>query len=422
MLYDVAGRTDEGCGGSSVRSLRLRRHVDARQQARAVQCGRSGLPLGVRLRYRRAAAISRLTTGQMLSFGSASQRRYDGRLHAGLADGADGRLGGGGRLQLARKLTTVNPQAADFAIGETEVITWKSSDGWHVEGVLVKPVGYQAGPAVSAARGRPRRPDRRAHQRLQDRCPQRRAALGRAGLGGAVPEPARQQQLRREVHARQHSRLGRRRLPRHHGGRRRSHQARHRRSGQARGDGLELRRLHDVLDRLADDALQGGADGRRSVQHHQHVRDDRHPRLHRHVLRQQSRRRSNLEALPERSGAHLRRPSDDAAAHHARHERRAGADRTADGVLPRAEGPRQDRGAGVVSARRPRLHRVLPSARSDPARARVDDEVRARRRHNHDRRSSRRGGWGRRRAAESPPIWRAPRRWSTRGRTRALRD
>jgi len=44
-----------------------------------------------------------------------------------------------------RKLTNVNPQIAGFALGETEVITWKSNDGWTVEGILLKPVGYQQG-------------------------------------------------------------------------------------------------------------------------------------------------------------------------------------------------------------------------------------------------------------------------------------
>jgi dipeptidyl aminopeptidase/acylaminoacyl peptidase len=43
-----------------------------------------------------------------------------------------------------RKLSHVNPQAAEFAIGETEVITWKN-EGFDIEGVLVKPVGYRAG-------------------------------------------------------------------------------------------------------------------------------------------------------------------------------------------------------------------------------------------------------------------------------------
>ncbi len=45
----------------------------------------------------------------------------------------------------ARKLTTMNPQAGSFALGEQEVIRWKSSDGWEIEGILVKPVDYEPG-------------------------------------------------------------------------------------------------------------------------------------------------------------------------------------------------------------------------------------------------------------------------------------
>ena len=57
-----------------------------------------------------------------------------------------------------KKLTDVNPQVRDLALGETEVITWKSTDGTPVEGVLLKPVGYQAGrkyPLLVEAHGGP---------------------------------------------------------------------------------------------------------------------------------------------------------------------------------------------------------------------------------------------------------------------------
>ena len=57
-----------------------------------------------------------------------------------------------------KKLTDVNPQLRDIALGETEVITWKSSDGTPVEGILLKPVGYQAGrkyPLLVEAHGGP---------------------------------------------------------------------------------------------------------------------------------------------------------------------------------------------------------------------------------------------------------------------------
>jgi dipeptidyl aminopeptidase/acylaminoacyl peptidase len=43
-----------------------------------------------------------------------------------------------------RKLSDANPQAAEFTLGDTEVITWKN-EGFDIEGVLVKPVGYRAG-------------------------------------------------------------------------------------------------------------------------------------------------------------------------------------------------------------------------------------------------------------------------------------
>jgi dipeptidyl aminopeptidase/acylaminoacyl peptidase len=57
-----------------------------------------------------------------------------------------------------RKLTDTNPQAASFSLGETEVVTWKSSDGWDVEGVLLKPVGFTPGrryPTLVVAHGGP---------------------------------------------------------------------------------------------------------------------------------------------------------------------------------------------------------------------------------------------------------------------------
>lgn len=41
-----------------------------------------------------------------------------------------------------KQLTDANPQIAGIALGETEVVQWKSSDGKTVEGVLVKPAGH----------------------------------------------------------------------------------------------------------------------------------------------------------------------------------------------------------------------------------------------------------------------------------------
>jgi dipeptidyl aminopeptidase/acylaminoacyl peptidase len=57
-----------------------------------------------------------------------------------------------------KTLTATNPQLAGIALGETEVITWKSSDGTEVEGILLKPVGYRQGeryPLLVVAHGGP---------------------------------------------------------------------------------------------------------------------------------------------------------------------------------------------------------------------------------------------------------------------------
>jgi dipeptidyl aminopeptidase/acylaminoacyl peptidase len=57
-----------------------------------------------------------------------------------------------------KRLTDTNPQLAGLALGATEVVTWKSSDGAEVEGVLLKPVGFEAGkryPTLVVAHGGP---------------------------------------------------------------------------------------------------------------------------------------------------------------------------------------------------------------------------------------------------------------------------
>jgi dipeptidyl aminopeptidase/acylaminoacyl peptidase len=57
-----------------------------------------------------------------------------------------------------KRLTNTNPQLVEVQQGETEVMTWKSSDGIEVEGVLLKPVGFQAGrryPTLVVAHGGP---------------------------------------------------------------------------------------------------------------------------------------------------------------------------------------------------------------------------------------------------------------------------
>lgn len=45
-------------------------------------------------------------------------------------------------------LTNHNPWLKDYALAETEVVKWKSQDGTEIEGLLTKPVGYEAGNKV----------------------------------------------------------------------------------------------------------------------------------------------------------------------------------------------------------------------------------------------------------------------------------
>ena len=44
-----------------------------------------------------------------------------------------------------KKLTDFNPQAKNFALGDIDVLRWKGADGLEIEGMLVKPVGYERG-------------------------------------------------------------------------------------------------------------------------------------------------------------------------------------------------------------------------------------------------------------------------------------
>lgn len=57
-----------------------------------------------------------------------------------------------------RQLVDVNPQMREIALGEEEEITWTSTDGKQVGGVLIKPIGYREGqryPLIVAIHGGP---------------------------------------------------------------------------------------------------------------------------------------------------------------------------------------------------------------------------------------------------------------------------
>jgi dipeptidyl aminopeptidase/acylaminoacyl peptidase len=48
----------------------------------------------------------------------------------------------------AQRVTDHNPQVAQLELGRSEVVRWRAKDGAEIEGILIYPVGYQAGQRV----------------------------------------------------------------------------------------------------------------------------------------------------------------------------------------------------------------------------------------------------------------------------------
>jgi len=86
---------------------------------------------------------SQLTTRRLVTLGSLSRNGKAAFVMESATQPADVYVSD---LTFAepRKLSDANPQAAEFALGESEVITWKN-DGLDIEAVLVKPLGYKPG-------------------------------------------------------------------------------------------------------------------------------------------------------------------------------------------------------------------------------------------------------------------------------------
>jgi dipeptidyl aminopeptidase/acylaminoacyl peptidase len=83
------------------------------------------------------------------------------------------------------RLTRTNPQLDGIALGEQEVVRWKSKDGWEIEGVLVKPVGYRSGtryPLVMQPHGGPESADLNGWMGYTSRWGQMLAGRGFATL------------------------------------------------------------------------------------------------------------------------------------------------------------------------------------------------------------------------------------------------
>ena len=160
--------------------------------------------------------------------------------------------------------------------------------GRHGRPGLAGPRPRGARPAAASAR-HPRRTAQRVERRRRPRAPLPPGA-GRARLGRAAAQPARQRRLRRGLlHGgrRRLGRSGRAGLPRAD---RRPRRRRARRPGAARGHRLQLRRLHDLLpDEPRRPVRRGGRRRRRQRpgEHGRHVRR-RAPAL---ALRARRRRR-----------------------------------------------------------------------------------------------------------------------------------
>ena len=101
--------------------------------------------------YRVEAATGRVTPLTSRRMVRGASYSADMQTVAYLQDGPDAPAElhvSGADFAAPRRLTTTNPQLAGVALGETEVVTWKSTDGVEVEGVLLKPVGYRPGAKV----------------------------------------------------------------------------------------------------------------------------------------------------------------------------------------------------------------------------------------------------------------------------------
>jgi dipeptidyl aminopeptidase/acylaminoacyl peptidase len=87
-----------------------------------------------------------LAEGRTVMSGAPSFAR-DGRRFAAVGSAPDhpAEIFAGDGKRALRRITSSNPELHGVALGEQTVTSWKSPDGLTIEGVLVKPVGYQEG-------------------------------------------------------------------------------------------------------------------------------------------------------------------------------------------------------------------------------------------------------------------------------------
>ncbi len=111
--------------------------VDGGEPVRLFDCGRLGQGSPRQLSLSAGRSVLAYTREDMTSPGDVWAVRYGGE---------------------PIRLTTLNPESAERTWGEVEAVSWQSSDGLEVRGLLVKPVGYQPGrryPTVVHVHGGP---------------------------------------------------------------------------------------------------------------------------------------------------------------------------------------------------------------------------------------------------------------------------
>ena len=89
------------------------------------------------------------------------------------------------QVDQAKKVTWANPQIRDFTLAETRVIKWKGPDNFDIEGLVVKPLGYEEGkryPLILQIHGGP-------YGRFSDTFNSRAQILAANGYAVLMPNP-----------------------------------------------------------------------------------------------------------------------------------------------------------------------------------------------------------------------------------------
>ncbi len=168
------------------------------------------------------------------------------------------------------KLTEVNPELKQMALGDLRPISWRSFDGKEIWGLLLTPPGWDGKrrlPLIVYCHGGPIGGvtygifPQFAHT-VGQVDPYPTEALASAGYAVLFPMPRGGSGYGEAGHRAIINAWGEADYKDIMAGRRSRDRAEHRRSRSARRDGRLVRRLHDQLDRDADRPLQGRVVGR----------------------------------------------------------------------------------------------------------------------------------------------------------------